>query len=80
MALGPQKQNKEVLLNQVEAIIDKHVKSSDGNRVTIATSLLPDRFSASDWPALKRRYESAGWKRAKYVCDQRDGDYIDLES
>ena len=80
MALGPQKQNKEALLKQVEAIIDKHVKSSDGDRVIIATSLLPDRFSAADWPTLKKRYKEAGWKRAEYVSDQRDGDFIDLES
>lgn len=80
MAIGPQKENKEALLKQTEAIIDKHIKGSDGDEVLIATSLLPDRFSASDWHILKKRYKAAGWKRAEYVSDQRDGDYIHLES
>lgn len=79
MAIGPQHQNMDALLAQAEVIIDKHLSGHCGDRVTIATSLLPNRFSSSYWPSLRRRYISAGWKSAEWVSDQRDGDYLDFE-
>lgn len=81
MAIGPQIKDKETTLKQVEVIIDKHIKASCGaSALNISTSLLPDRFSACDWHILEKRYKAAGWKRAEYVSDQRDGDFISLES
>lgn len=78
MAIGPQQQNKVAILEQAERIIDKHLAGSvDG--ATISTTLLPDGFSCSYWPALESKYLKAGWKRAEWVTDQRDGDYLCFE-
>lgn len=78
MALGPQKQKRESALRKAEAIIDKAIKASGGERATIDASLLP--ITMKEWPTLKRKYKQAGWKGAVWVTDQRDGDYIDLQA
>lgn len=82
MALGPQnaKRRHKQLLAAVEATIDDAIRRSSGGVVSIAVEILGSQFSASDWPELEKRYKAAGWRRAKYVSDQRDGDYIELEA
>lgn len=80
MALGP-KQISASDVKAAEAVIDAAItKSIPGRpRVTVATSLLGS--SARElWDALRQKYIDAGWKKAEWVSDQRDGDYIDLSA
>lgn len=78
MALGPQIKTKEYLLKKVEAAIDSYIQGSP-DRVTIDVSLLPYGFSSKIWNELRHKYLKAGRKRAEYVFDQRDGDYLDFD-
>lgn len=81
MATGPQTQNTNARLRQAEAIIDKHIKSSErSEQITIDVGLLPVSFNHRDWETLKPKYLSAGWKTAEWVSDQRDGDYLDFQT
>lgn len=80
MARGPERESKEQLLRQTEAIIDRHLAGNNGEYASISTDLLPDRFSITDWPALKRRYKQSGWKHAEWISDQREGDYLEFKA
>lgn len=82
MALGPAslKERSITLSVQAEAVIDQIIKKSTKPDITIDVSLLPREFSVQDWPALKSKYLNAGWKKATWESDQRDGDYIRLQA
>ena len=79
MALGPQIQKKSRIILDAEKVIDANIKLSDGGRVIISLSLLPRGFTHEHWLELMPKYHAAGWKTAKWVSDQKDGDYLDFD-
>jgi len=79
MAVSPQTKKRATILKRVEAKIDSYLKRGDGGRETIAVSLMPDGFCMELWEELEPKYKAAGWRKAEYVSDQRDGDFLDFE-
>lgn len=80
MPLGPQTQKEDEVIRQAEGIIDKAIiNSRSSERVTVAATLLPP-LSIKTLAILGTAYRSAGWKKAEMVCDQRDGDFFDLQA
>lgn len=80
MALGPQKTGRADLIKHAERVIDDIIKGSREGCLTIDVSLLPNGFTISDWLPLRKKYLQAGWKSAKFVLDNRDGNYIELRA
>lgn len=81
MALGPQAQRKghASVVKQAEKKVDECIKNDTTGEVTIDVKLLPSRFTSRDWETeLAPKYRQAGWKRADWVSDMREGDYIHL--
>ncbi len=81
MALGPKEisDRRSTLIASAEQTIDSAIRGASGPRVTVDTRLL--RITRAEWDqSLRPKYLSAGWKKADWTGDQRDGDFIDLEA
>lgn len=83
MATGPSivRKTRQQIVSKAEKFIDRCIRDDVSGEVTISTKLLPERFDIKDWEdCLRPKYIKAGWKKAAWVSDQRDGDYIHLIS
>ena len=79
MALGPQAQRKtrESILKKAEKIIDSFILHDTTGEITINVDLLPARLDSRHWATeLRPKYIAAGWKRADWITDSREGDYL----
>lgn len=81
MALGPNINTKRAILTRAEAVIDRIVRTHEGdNLITISSKLMPPNFGVDEWRKLAPKYRKAGWRVATWEFDSRDGDYILLEA
>jgi len=78
MAVGPRKSDP-IRLKKAEAQIDQYLKNGrpGEDRQIIATKLIDITYAEFN-KELAPKYREAGWRTVKWVCDQRDGDYLEF--
>ena len=84
MVMGPEEALQKIIeketpkIQRLEQAIDDAIQSKFEGRgqVTVSVDRIGIRRYAID--ELLKKYQQAGWQRAEYVSDQRDGCYISL--
>lgn len=80
MALGPKaiRENRQPVIDAAERLIDAAISKASETRVTIDASLL--KITPAEWrDVLVPKYRAAGWLKADWTFEERDGDFIDLD-